>query len=364
MSETSPRPALLLVDDIEANLIALEAHLSDLDCRLVRASSGNEALRALLKQDFAAVLLDVQMPEMDGFEVARYARDNPATRDVPIIFVTAMHETEESALKGYGAGAIDILFKPINPYILRSKVGIFLELYQERQRLAEEVAAHERTMAELDAFNESISHDLKAPLRPLDGFARVLLEEYAGALDERGRDYLERIRHNAQRMGQLIDDLLLLARMGLEELRPRPIDLAPVAHAVIDELRQAAPAREVDFVCARELRVHGDGRLLRVVLEHLLGNAWKFTAPRERARIELGVGEPPGRHLFVRDDGVGFDPTYADKLFKPFQRLHHARDFPGDGVGLAIVQRVVRRHGGEVWAEGEPDRGATFHFTL
>lgn len=359
------RAAILLVDDTEANLIALEAHLGKLDCTLVRATSGNEALRLLLRHDFAVMLLDVQMPGMDGFEVAHYARDNPVTRDVPIVFITAMHETEENTLRGYGAGAIDILFKPINATILRSKVQIFIELHQERRRLAEEIAAHKRTLAELEAFSMSISHDLRAPLRPLEGFSRILLTDYGAHLDPKARDYLERIRGGAQRMGVLIDDLLLLARMGLAELSRRPIDLAPVAHAVIDELRQAEPGRAVEFTCAPELRVEGDGALLRVVLENLLRNAWKFTARRSPARIELGLDTSGARPtFFVRDNGVGFDPAYAGKLFKPFRRLHTEAESPGAGIGLAIVQRIIRRHGGDVHADAVLGEGATFSFTV
>jgi len=207
------RPTVLIVDDVEANLIALDAALGSLDCDLVRASSGNEGLRALLRHDFAVMLLDVQMPGMDGYEMAAYARGNPSTRDVPIIFVTAMLEAEATALRGYGTGAVDFLFKPVNPYILRSKVQVFLDLYTSRRKLADTVAAHERTLADLEAFNYSVSHDLRAPLRPLDGFSQTLLEEYGKQLDETGRGYLTKIRSAAQRMGQLIDDLLRLSRI-------------------------------------------------------------------------------------------------------------------------------------------------------
>jgi CheY-like chemotaxis protein len=172
-------PNVLLVDDIEANLIALEAQLGSLSCNLVRASNGNDALRELLKREFAVMLLDVQMPEMDGYEVATYARENPATSQVPIIFVTAMLETEEKVLSGYGSGAVDFLFKPVNPYILRSKVQIFLDLYTGRRKVERAVEAHEKTLKDLEAFNYSVSHDLRAPLRPLDGFSQALLEDYA-----------------------------------------------------------------------------------------------------------------------------------------------------------------------------------------
>jgi two-component system sensor histidine kinase/response regulator len=360
-----PRPRVLLVDDVEANLIALEAQLEKLNCEPVRARSGNEGLRLLLKMDFAVVLLDVQMSEMDGYEVARLARDNPVTREVPIIFVTATHQTEANALKGYGNGGVDFLFKPVNPEILRSKVRVFLELYLSRRNLADEIEAHKSTLAELDAFNYSVSHDLRAPLRPLDGFSRALLEDYGDKLDAQATDYLRRIRAGAQRMGQLIEDLLKLSQLTRAPLRIQTVDLVPLAAVTIDELRRDDAAHEVSFISVAEAKVEGDSGLLRIVLENLLRNAWKFTRKSAPAQIELGVKTEAEKTVyFVRDTGAGFDSAQAQRLFQPFQRLHSAAQFEGTGIGLAIVQRIIRRHGGEVWAEAAVGRGATFHFTL
>jgi two-component system sensor histidine kinase/response regulator len=358
------RPAVLLVDDVEANLIAFEAVLEGVDCELVRAGSGNEALRQLLRRDFAVMLLDVQMPEMDGYEVARYARDNQATRDVPIVFVTAMHETPEHVLRGYGSGAFDFLFKPVNPDVLRSKVQVFLDLYINRKRARDEIEAHQATQAELEAFNYSVSHDLRAPLRPLDGFSEALMEDYGDKLDERGLDYLRRIRAAAQRMGQLIEDLLELSRVSRAELRRQSVDLTALVGAITAELREAEPDRVVELVCAPRSRTAGDPRLLRIALENLLRNAWKFTRKTPAARIEFGGVPGDASAFFVRDNGVGFDPAYASKLFQPFQRLHRANEFEGTGIGLAIVNRIIRRHGGQLSADAAPERGATFTFTL
>ena len=359
------RPKVLLVDDVEANLIAFEAQLSKLDCELIRARSGNEALRALLKHSFAVMLLDVQMPEMDGYEVARYARENPQTRDVPIIFVTAMHQTEANALKGYGAGAVDFLFKPTNPEVLLSKVSIFLDLHASRQKLADALEAHQSTLAELEAFNYSVSHDLRAPLRPLDGFSQALLEDYGDKLDGKAKDYLNRIRAAANRMSQLIDDLLQLSRMGRAEMAVRPTDLVALANAVVEELRRTEGGDRVEYRCIPEATVVADGRLLRIVLENLLRNAWKFSHKKPNPRVELGCTECDGQKVFfVRDNGAGFNSTYVNKLFQPFQRLHSNTEFEGTGIGLAIVQRIIKRHGGAAWAEGVPDEGATLYFTL
>ncbi len=352
---------ILVVDDVEANLIALDAALDKMPCELVRARSGNEALKALLHHEFAVMLLDVQMSGMDGYEVARLARGNTATRDVPIIFVTAMHQTEENALKGYGAGAVDFLFKPFNPEILRSKVRVFLELYEGKRALAEALEANKATMAELDAFNYSVSHDLRAPLRPLDGFSVALLEDYGDKIDATGKDYLLRIRAAAHRMSQLIDDLLQLSRMTRTEMIRGEVDLAQLATETIEELRANEPQRQVELVCLTNAKVHGDAQLLRIALENLLRNAWKFTSKTPNARIELGK---KGDAFFVRDNGAGFDMAHASRLFQPFQRMHSTAQFEGTGIGLAIVQRIIRRHGGSIWVEAGVDQGATFFFRV
>ena len=358
-------PRVLLVDDVEANLVALEAQLSKLSCELVRARSGNEALRLLLQREFAMMLLDVQMPGMDGYEVARYVRQNPDTQELPIIFMTAMDGSEENTLRGYSAGAVDFLFKPINPDILFGKVRVFLELYRSRLKLANEVEAHKATVAELEAFNYSVSHDLRAPLRPLAGFSQVLLQNYGDVLDTKAKDYLNRIRAAAQRMSQLIEDLLQLSRMGRSTLTTTSLDLVPISDSIVSELRQADPERHVEYRTAPEAKAEGDPHLLRIALENLLRNAWKFTQGVDRAVIEFGTREE-GEQLicYVRDNGAGFDPAYTNKLFQPFARLHSTAEFEGTGIGLAIVQRIIHRHGGRVSAMGEPGRGATFSFTL
>jgi signal transduction histidine kinase len=218
---------------------------------------------------------------------------------------------------------------------------------------------------ELEAFCYSVSHDLRAPLRSIDGFSQAVLEDYGDRLGEEGRNYLQRVRAASQRMAQLIDDLLKLSRLTRNELRRDPVNLSALARACADELRQREPDRRVEFVVAEGVTAEGDGRLLRVALENLLGNAWKFTSRRVQARIEFGVEVRDGLPVyFVRDDGAGFDMTYAGKLFGAFQRLHSGAEFPGTGIGLAIVQRIISRHGGRVWAEGAVEKGATFYFTL
>ena len=230
-----------------------------------------------------------------------------------------------------------------------------------RRNAAELVAAN----TELDAFAYSVSHDLRAPLRSIDGFSQVLLEDYSAKLDEAGQDSLRRVRAATQRMGTLIDDLLKLARVTRTEIRAEAVDLSHMAQEIATELQRATPDRQVEFAIAPGLKAEGDARLLRVVLENLLRNSWKYTAKQPEPRVEFGSVEANGGRAFmVRDNGAGFDMKYADKLFGVFQRLHSAAEFEGTGVGLATVRRIINRHGGRIWAEGAVDQGATFYFTL
>lgn len=237
------------------------------------------------------------------------------------------------------------------------------------QRVLQRTAQLEAANKELEAFSYSVSHDLSAPLRSIDGFSQILLEDYAGRLDAKGRDYLQRVRAATQRMAQLINDMLNLSRVTRAEIRRELVDLSALARLVAAELQQTAPERQIEFVIADGLIANGDHRLLQVVLENLLGNAWKFTSKHPGARIEFGIlhpnGSSDGRPIyFVRDNGAGFDMAYANKMFGVFQRLHDASEFEGTGVGLASVQRIINRHGGRVWAEGKVEQGATFYFTL
>jgi len=237
------------------------------------------------------------------------------------------------------------------------------------QRVWQRTAQLEAANKELEAFCYSVSHDLCAPLRGIDGFSQCLLEDYADKLDEQGKDYLQRVRAASQRMERLIHDMLNLSRVIRTEMCHKAVDLSGLARIVAAELQQTQPEREVEFVIVDGIVAEGDACLLQVVLENLLGNAWKFTRKHSRARIEFGVilaeMEGNGRPVyFVRDDGAGFDMAFANKLFGAFQRLHVASEFEGNGVGLATIKRIIQRHGGRVWAEGEVERGATFYFTL
>jgi light-regulated signal transduction histidine kinase (bacteriophytochrome) len=233
------------------------------------------------------------------------------------------------------------------------------------QRVHARTRELEAANAELETFAYSVSHDLRAPLRSMDGFSQILLELYAGGLDERGVRYLTHVRESAQEMGQLIDALLRLSRLSRAELHRERIDLTALAASLAGHLRATDPDRTVSVDIAPNLVVEGDPTLLQAAMENLLGNAWKFTRQQESACIEVGMRLEHGiQTIYVRDNGAGFDMQYAGKLFAPFQRLHAARDYEGTGIGLATVQRIIHRHGGRIWAEGAPGQGATFFFTL
>ena len=380
------RVNILLVDDQPANLVALDAMLQGLGQNLIKAESGREALKWLLTHEFAVILLDVKMPEMDGFETAAIIRQRDKSRHTPILFLTAADNSQNHAVRGYAVGAVDYLVKPVVPEFVRSKVAVFVELAKKSELLrrqtqllaeseqaalelaetrAELVRDLEHKNRELESFSYAVSHDLRAPLRRIDSFSRAVLESQGDRLDDTGRKYLERVREASQHMSQLIDDVLYLSRVTRADLRDHDVDLSALATLILTRLQESEPSRKLEVRVRPGVVVTGDGQLLRIALENLLENAWKFTSKQPEARIEFGVTQASGEPTyFVRDNGAGFDMTYADRLFGPFQRLHPQGEFPGSGIGLATVQRIIHRHGGRVWAEGLVGQGATFQFTL
>ncbi len=233
------------------------------------------------------------------------------------------------------------------------------------ERVQQRTAQLEAANREMEAFSYSVSHDLRAPLRGIDGFSKALLDDYGDKFDADGRDYLRRVRKASQRMGQLIDDILKLSRLTRGEMYLEQVDLSSLAREVVRTLQDANPERKVKAHIQEGIGGRGDRKMLRVVLENLIGNAWKYTSKQPLAWITFGMApSQSGTACFVKDNGAGFDMAFSQKLFAPFQRLHAEKDFPGTGIGLATVQRIVHRHGGRIWAESEPGKGATFYFTL
>lgn len=275
---------------------------------------------------------------------------------------TTLHETQRAALnilEDFDTEKIKV--KLVNEQ-LEEGIAARKRAQEEIQRVNGKLLAANK---ELEAFSYSVSHDLRAPLRSIDGFSQALLEDYAGTLDDQGKSYFHRIRAATQRMGQLIDDLLNLSQMTRTAMHPERVDISALARSIAAELQRTQPERGADFRIEEGLEAQADARLLGIVLENMLGNAWKFTSKRAHASIEVGTTEVNGvQAYFVRDNGAGFDASHVDRLFGAFQRLHAMTEFPGTGVGLATVQRIIHRHGGRVWAEGAVDCGATFYFTL
>ena len=354
------RARVLVVDDnadLREYITGLLAPAYDVSTA-VDGVAGLEAVRASIPD---IVVSDVMMPRLDGFGLVRELRADRATASLPVILLSA-RAGEEAAIAGLDTGADDYLVKPFSARELLARVRTHVQLARTRRAWIAELEAKNQ---ELEAFAYSASHDLRAPLRVIDGFSQALLEDLAGKLDEQAQSHLRRVRTAANRMSTLIEDLLRLARVTRGELRNVPVNLSALAQDIAAQLQERDPTRVVDVQITEKLVANGDPGLLRTVLENLLGNAWKYSSRRDRALIEMGVSERDGkRAYFVRDNGVGFDPAHGDKLFRPFQRLHGDKDFEGTGIGLATVDRIITRHRGRVWAEGERDRGATVYFQL
>jgi PAS domain S-box-containing protein len=473
---------VLLVDDRVENLLALEAILRSLNQNVVKTTSGAEALKYLLKNDAAVILLDVEMPGLDGFQTATLIREREKSQHTPIIFLTAMSKSDIHVSQAYSTGGVDYIFKPFPPDVLRSKVAAFVDMYKQARELQrqsallkmerdfvsavldtvnslvlvldselriirvnrfwEEITGYvfgdvqgrflwefleEKEAAEaflrsasrsnidceefwvtngtarrlvswcrtnlgdrittgrhlvvtgrditelrqrteeLEGFTYSVSHDMRAPVRAIDGFTRILIEEYANTLDDEGRRLLQIVRHNTEKMGELIDGLLALSRLGREKIVFSEIDMVDVAKGVFQEQKGASGQdKPIAFTVNPLPTAYGDRRLITEVFHNLLSNAIKFTRNQESPAIEIGhISIQTGEDAFyVRDNGVGFEMDYAHKLFGTFQRLHAANEFEGSGIGLATVKRIIHRHGGRVWAEAKPGVGATFFFTL
>jgi signal transduction histidine kinase len=410
---------VLIVDDAPANLKLLRAVLEADNFAVVEAADGQQALASLERGGVDAIISDILMPRMDGYRLCQEVRKDPRWKALPFIFHTATYTSPSDEKLCYDLGGDKYLPKPApNKALLAALREVLhgaakrpsqrlsslsesdvMQEYSERlvskleeknqelalrteqleqakaelqqanreleSRVQQRTAELEASNQELESFSYSVSHDLRAPLRHIDGFIDILLQKCAGQLDESDRQLLQNVSVSAQKMRELIDVLLELTRVTHGELHRSPVDLSALAGEVMAELQAGAPDRVVEVSLAPGLTSHGDRRLLRIVLMNLLGNAWKFTSKRAAARVQFGRMEQEAQApYFVRDNGAGFDMAYANKLFGVFERLHRRDEFEGTGIGLATVQRIIRRHNGKTWAEGAVDQGATFYFTL
>lgn len=371
-----PSGRLLIVDDEATQLKALCDVLKFEGFEPTGFASAAKALETLGSQEFELLITDLMMPEIDGITLINKAREiSPDT----VSIVMTGHAAIDTAVRAMQAGALDYIVKPfklnaILPVINRAIAVRRLRV--ENQRLEEGIKTRTRELEhanrelealnqELKAFSYSVSHDLRSPLRTVQGFCEMYIEDFGSTIPPEGRRLLDNVMSASKRMGQIIEDLLTLAQLGRQQLQRRPIRLNELVERLIADLRSRSPQRKVQVHVATLGEVDGDASLLEQVLVNLLSNAFKFTGKRELAVIEVGcqLGDESPVY-FIRDNGAGFDPRYMNKLFGIFQRLHTAQEFDGTGVGLSIVQRIVQRHGGRIWAEGAPDKGATFYFTI
>ncbi len=341
--------------------------------RVEEAEDGLTGLQAFARVQPDIVLLDIRMPGMDGYAVCSALRRQPLGNRVPILVLTILNDIE-SINRAYEVGATDFITKPVAwavlghrlRYMLRASIA-FQDLAKSEAELVRRVAARtaelETANRELEAFTYSVSHDLRAPLRAIHGFATILCAEEMSALSPAGQDLLGRVVANATRMEQLIDDMLEFSRVTHATLKDSPVDLRSLAQQIAEELRDINPAAKVEIGPLPV--VSGDRAMLRQLLVNLMGNALKYSTKTDQPRIEIGTTLSEGETVYyVRDNGVGFDARYAGDMFKLFRRLHRESEFPGTGVGLVIVKRIVERHGGNVWAESTLGEGASFYFTL
>jgi PAS domain S-box-containing protein len=483
---------ILIVDDKINNIYALEQILRQPGRNLISATNGNEALKIALHQEIDLILLDVQMPGMDGFEVAQILKSNKRTSETPIIFVTAELKDHKDVMKGFEEGAIDYLYKPLNPDITEAKVSVLLQLHRQQRELMEKnlrlenyallinnsadliciinastfrfeevndavqsllgytvqemkgsllpdylseegrhkikqlaaakeqefsfealmytknkqpryfswnvvhkhnlwfangrditrqkksdfeikelnknlernVAQLQLTNKELESFSYSVSHDLRAPLRSINGYAQMIQEDHAHAFNDEAKRMLNVIRNNAKKMGVLIDDLLAFSRMGRKEITRVTVEFNKLVEPIIAELKNSTSGK-TNIILHPLHNTQGDPSLLAQVYMNLISNAIKYSAKKDKPFVEIGSEEKEDEIIYyVKDNGAGFDMQYAHKLFGVFQRLHSNEEFEGTGVGLAIVQRIIVKHGGKVWAKGMPGDGATFYFSL
>lgn len=386
-AEGKDQVSILIVDDTPENLIALEAVLHDLGPRLVKVRSGEEALRALLREQFAVILLDVNMPGMNGFETAALIRQRKHTEHIPIIFVSAISTTDTHLFQGYSLGAVDYIFTPVMPEVLRSKVSVFVDLVKKseavRQQAAElrraneelrtEVETRKKTEQalqasneELEAFSYSVSHDLRAPVRSMQGFARVLLEDYGETLDEAAKDYLNRIISGACRMDNLIQDLLVYSRLGHTNLSLGPVSLLSLAQEIASQMSGEIEAAGAEIQIAEDLpEVLANKMALGQALTNLIGNGMKFVAKDTKPTVRIEA-ETIGTmvRLWIKDNGIGIAEEHQSRVFRVFERLHSNEVYPGTGIGLAIVRKAIERMNGRVGLESEVGKGSRFWIEL
>ncbi|MFN8285699.1 MAG: response regulator [Chitinophagales bacterium] len=406
------QPKILLVDDREDNLLSIEAILGAENYRFVKATSGKQALKVLLQEyDFALILMDVKMPNLNGFETASMIYQREKLKQIPIIFITAHSYTEESVYNGYKAGAVDYIYKPIKPELLRAKVAVFIDLYQKNHRLqmqeqklmainkSLENEINERKMSEekikalnlellknidqleaankdLDRFAFMASHDLQEPLRKIRLFTDRLFSGYNDLFDDNGKMYINRIQSSAERMQVLIRDILTFSKAATAKKEYVKCDVGQLVKEVLDQLEETIAIKGAIIDIDKMPHLFINPTLMRAVFYNLLNNALKYTredvAPVIKIRTEASISDvevgEDGRSLYTRilieDNGIGFDQRYAEQIFSMFTRLHNSGDYEGTGIGLALCKKIIEDHQGFISARSKPGLGSTFVISL
>jgi signal transduction histidine kinase len=371
--------SILVVDDEPRNLTVLESVLDDPGYRLVRAESAEQALLALIAEDFALLILDIRMPVMSGLELAKLVKERKKTASLPIIFLTAYYSEDQHILEGYGSGAVDYLHKPVNAPILRSKVAVFAELHRKsrevelmnealRGEVAERRLAEEqlrKVVEELEVFSYSLAHDLRAPLRSLRGFAEILLSEHTAQLDDQAKVYLQRIYNAGKRMDELVRDILAYTQAGREDIKLQPVDVSKLIVDIAATYPALQPAKADIQVSGSLPAVMASEAALTQIVSNLLGNAVKFVAPGVRPRVNVrGESIEGGIRIWFEDNGIGIPKSAHGRLFNLFTRLNRPEDYDGTGIGLAIVRKAAARMGGNVGVESEEGQGCRFWVEL
>jgi signal transduction histidine kinase len=356
---------ILIVDDRPENLAALEAMLEDEQLNIHKALSGNEALGLMLDTSFSLVILDVQMPDMDGYQTAELMRSHEKTKNIPIIFVTALNTEKQHLSKGYASGAVDYLAKPIEPVVLKSKIRIFGELHRQRKIIQDQLRLIEEKNLELEQFAYMASHDLREPLRVVTLYLELLSRRYRGKLDEKADSFIHHAVSTAARMDKLIKGLLNYSRVATTDESFTSVELNKVFEEAVSNLYAAI--RDSGTVISKDdlPTLTGAPTLLLQLLQNLLGNAIKFAKPGIPPEIQVSALRRQQEWVFsVKDKGLGIEPKHFERIFAIFQRLHTHKEYPGTGIGLALCKRIVERHHGRMWLESRPGEGTTFFFTL
>jgi len=365
----APLARLLIVDDEAAQMNALCETLADAGYATIGFTSATKALALLREESFDLVLTDLLMPDIDGITLLREAQ--AIDPDLLGIVMTG-HAAIDTAIEAMKAGALDYVLKPFRLSVILPVLAralnvrrMRIEIAQLQQRLREHVNELEAANKELESFSYSVSHDLRAPLRAISSYSTMLVQDFATQIPSEAQQLLGKVTDNAHRMGELIEHLLHFAQLSRQALARQPVDLSVLVRETVEELCKEAGSRAVDVRIGALPTVVGDAVLLRQVFVNLLSNSFKFTRNKARALIEVSSRQQNNETIFfVRDNGAGFNMQYANKLFGVFQRLHGNAEFEGTGIGLSLVQRIIQRHGGRIWAEASPGNGALFEFTL